>query len=110
MTLKNLWDNTTAFHVRFENYPPNPLTQLDYADEELTEFAHEIHVGNPASIIAEEMVDTMVCLMSAAMGKGVEYSDIVNAIRRVIDKNNRKNLTSHQLIDGQIIRKDKVKL
>lgn len=108
--LRSLWSSTESLHRRFDVYPPDSNRQMDYVYLELSEFSAEVfRHKNPPSTAAEELVDVIVTLFGVAMGHSVAYSDIENAMQRVIDKNNAKTDVTHVVMDNQIIRRDKVK-
>lgn len=109
--LRDVWANTRNLYERFDVYPPRTEPAWDYLEQEFTELSEEVFRNqNPPAEIAAEMADVIVTLLGVLMSCGGEYSHLENALRAVQDKNRVKDWKTHTVVDGQIMRRDKLKV
>lgn len=105
MTLHDLWYSTQDLFKRF-NLKPSTDAQMRKFFEEVYEFSKEVNQNREKEKIVQELVDVIVVGMAVCQNLGVSYDDLDNAVWYVIEKNNAKNLNTHEVKNDMIVRKN----
>jgi NTP pyrophosphatase (non-canonical NTP hydrolase) len=96
--------STAGLYNLFEIYPPTKGAVSSKLCEEVGEAINELFESNQHKL-AEELADVMVCVLGMAIAGGVSWLELGNAMLAVANKNNAKNLDTHEVQHGTIVKR-----
>lgn len=102
----NLYDSAHYLIDRFDVNLDRTTAWTKFM-EEVEELANEV-AGGDSDSVAAEAVDVIVTIINVLRPCGVTEDQLIYWMRETYVKNDTKNWDTHTVIDGLIIRKDKL--
>jgi len=105
--LLTLWTKTQVFLERFWGHKggnQNIAQCLGIFHEEVGELRDAVLAGTVEES-CHEAADVVVTIIQMLLAKGAEYWELEQAIRQVIEKNDRKSADTHQIDENGKIRR-----
>lgn len=107
-SLSSLWDSTANLYSRF-GLKPSVKNAENGILEECLEVLEQLRLDTmELESLSEEVVDTIVVLISAMLARGLTLKDMERAMIKVMNKNNAKNWNTHVIFNEKITKREKV--